>query len=166
MRPMDAEAAEAFAFGQARSAAFRDLVAGLDTSNVITHVVTGETWFFATSGTTRLVGAGGARRYVRVVLRPHMPVEERAAVLAHELQHVREIAQSKAATQAAMLRLFDAIGRPVHGANNAFETADASDAGMRVWRELKVSARDARRRIEVPAVLRAQALTVTAPPEQ
>jgi hypothetical protein len=87
----------------------------------------------------------GGWRYVRVVLRSHLSLEERASVLGHELQHVLEIAQSSAWTQKDVRALYDEIGRPVPGVHDAFETVEASDAGLRVLRELRTAGKLARR---------------------
>jgi len=145
VRTMDPPAAEALDYGLRGSQAFRDLVAEVDGSGVIVHVVTGDTVLFGTAGTTRLAGVVGGWRYLRVVLRTHLAMDERASVLAHELHHVLEIARSSAVTQHAVRVLYGDIGRPVPGMHNAFETADASDAGMRVWRELRSAGREAGR---------------------
>ncbi len=144
VRAMDDASVEAFACGQRDSAAFRELVDDIDASGVIVHVATGDTVIFATAGSTRLVGAAGGQRYLRVTLRPGLPLEQRAAVLAHELQHVREIAHAAVTSQEAVRAVFGQIGRPVPGAYNAFETDAAADAGRRVWRELRTSRRSAR----------------------
>ena len=145
VRALDSPAAEALACGQRHSQMFRDLVAEIDGSGVIVHVVTGDTTLFGMARTTRLAGVVGGWRYPRVVLRTHLPTDERASVLAHELHHVFEIARSSAATQQEVRALYDDIGRPVPGGHDAFETADAADAGLRVWRELRSTERQARR---------------------
>lgn len=144
VRAMDDASVEAFVCGQRDSAAFRDLVDDIDASGVIVHVATGDTVIFATAGSTRLVGAAGGQRYLRVTLRPGLPLDQRAAVLAHELQHVREIAHSAVTSQDGVRAVFDQIGRAVAGAHDAFETDAASAAGMRVWRELRTSRRSTR----------------------
>ena len=141
VRAMDETSAEALEYGTQGSPAFRALLAGLDCAGVIVHVITGDTRVFGTSGTTQLVGAVGKWRHLRVLLRKRMDADERASVLAHELRHVLEIARSPAATQEAVRALYDHTGRPVPGTTDAFETTAASDAGMRVWRELRSSGR-------------------------
>ena len=66
-------------------------------------------------------------------------------MLGHELQHVLEIARSSALTQKEVRALYDDIGRPVAGVHDVFETVEASDAGLRVLRELRSAGRLARR---------------------
>lgn len=145
VRTLDPSAAEALACGQRHSQMFRDLVAEIDATSVIVHVVTGDIALFGTAGTTRLAGVVGGWRYLRVVLRTHLPLAERASVLAHELHHVLEIARSWAVTQRDVRALYDDIGRPVPGGHDAFETADALEVGMRVWRDVRSAGRQARR---------------------
>ena len=144
VRAIDRMSADAIRHGRTGSQAFRTLLEDIAASAVIVHVLTGDTALFGTDGTTRLAGVRAGWRYLRVVLRPQLSADERAAVLAHELQHVREIAQYSATTQ-AVRNLYDEIGRPVPGTHNAFETAEASDAGLKVWRELRAFERQARR---------------------
>ena len=145
VRPLDSPASEALAHGLRGSSTFGELVAAVDATGVMVHVVTGDAMLFGTSGATRLVAVVGGWRYLRVMVSAHLSIEERAAMLAHELQHVLEIAQSAAMTQHAVRELYDAIGRPVTGGRDAFETAEAIDTGQRVWRELRSAGREARR---------------------
>ena len=100
VRALDAPCAEALGYGHDGSEAFRELVAEIDASGVIVHVTIGDTVYFGTAGTTRLAGVVGGWRYLRVVLRSHLSLEERASVLGHELRHVLEIAQRRALRRA------------------------------------------------------------------
>lgn len=140
VRAMDAGAVEACAHGRASSASFRALVESFDPEHVVVHVETGTVRTFGTAGATRLVGAAGPWRYVRITVDPDLPLDARTAVIAHELQHAREIADATAVTQAQVRELFERIGRPVPGAVDTYETADAATTGMRVWRELRATA--------------------------
>lgn len=140
VRAMDPGAVEACAHGRASSASFRALVESFDPEHVVVHVETGTVRVFGTAGATRLVGTAGPWRYVRITVDPDLPLDARTAVIAHELQHAREIAEASAATQAQVRQLFERIGRPVQGAADAYETADAISTGQRVWRELRMTA--------------------------
>jgi hypothetical protein len=140
VRPMDAGAVEACDHGRASSASFRALVESFDPERVVVHVETGVVRTFGTAGATRLAGAAGHWRYVRITVDPDLPLDARTAVVAHELQHAREIADAAAVTQSQVRQLFERIGRPVQGAVDTYETADAVTAGMRVWRELRSTA--------------------------
>jgi len=140
LRPMDAATAAACDLGRTSSAAFRDLVATFDPGAVVVHVVSGDTRVFGTTGMTSLSGAVGRWRYVRITLDPDLPLDQRTAVLAHELQHAREIITAEASSQHDVRNLYERIGVPVTGMRNAYETADAVSAGARVWRELRTPA--------------------------
>lgn len=139
VRAMDPGAVEACEHGRASSAAFRALVESFDPEHVVVHVETGTVRIFGTAGATRLVGTAGPWRYVRITVDPDLPLDARTAVVAHELQHAHEIAAASAATQAQVRQLFERIGRPVQGAVDTYETADAISAGQRVWRELRTA---------------------------
>ncbi len=140
VRAMDAGAVEACNHGRVSSTSFRALVESFDPEHVVVHVETGVVRIFGTAGATRLVGTAGHWRYVRITVDPDLPLDERTAVIAHELQHAREIADAAAVTQNQVRQLFERIGRPVQGAVDTYETAGAITAGMRVWRELRATA--------------------------
>ena len=140
VRAMDAAAVEACDYGRVSSASFRALAESFDPEHVVVHVETGVVRIFGKAGATRLLGPAGHWRYVHITVDPDLPLDERTAVIAHELQHAREIADAAAVTQNQVRQLFERIGRPVQGAVDTFETADAVTAGMRVWRELRATA--------------------------
>lgn len=137
VRAMDPGAEAALAFGRESSPSFRTLTEAFDADHVVVHVTCGDTRVFGTTGATRLASAVGAWRYVRIVIDPRLRLDERTAVLGHELQHAREIADAGVATQADVRGLYERIGRLVPGYHDAYETAAAADAGSRVWRELR-----------------------------
>lgn len=137
VRPMDPQAVQACDYGREASASFRALLAAFEAGHVVVHVVSGEVRVFGTAGTTRLVGAAGDWRYLRITVDPDLPLDQRTAVLAHELQHAREIATAAAVTQREVRRLYERIGQPVNGSPDTFETREAMSAGTRVWRELR-----------------------------
>ncbi len=140
VRAMDPEAEAALTFGREASPSFRTLTESFDADRVVVHVTCGDTRVFGTTGATRLASAVGSWRYVRIVLDPRLRIDERTAVLGHELQHAREIAEAGVTTQDDVRGLYERIGRPVPGYHDAFETSAAADAGSRVWRELRQGA--------------------------
>lgn len=140
VRALDPEAEAALAFGRESSASFRVLTEALDGARVVVHVVCGDTRVFGTTGSTRLASTVGAWRYVRIVVDPRLRLDERTAVLGHELQHAREIVDAGVTTQDDVRGLYERIGRPVSGYHDAYETSAAADAGSRVWRELRQGA--------------------------
>jgi hypothetical protein len=136
VRVLDPWAEEALRIGLERSQTMRDLIAGLEGSDVIVHVETRTALPLGAAGTTRLAAASGGHRYVRIVLlRDPLPVS-RVAVLGHELQHAWEIAQSGVKDTAGMRRLFDTIGRPSAGEGTAYETDAAINVMRAVWYEV------------------------------
>lgn len=152
VRPMDPAARQACDYGRETSPSFRALLSAFDPQHVVVHVVSEEIPLFGTAGTTRLVGAVGHWRYVRITVDPDLPLDQRTAVVAHELQHAREIADAAAVTQNQVRRLYERIGRPVNGSFDTFETREAVTAGTRVWRELQTAvARTRARELTHPA---------------
>lgn len=137
VRRLDAAAGAAYALGASASPSFRALVAALETHHVVVHVVTGRPRIFGAVGATRLVGLAGGRLYLRVDLDARVALDERAAVLAHELRHALEIAEAAASTQDEMRRLYERIGRHSGGTLYAYETAAAEAEGVQVLREIR-----------------------------
>ena len=136
VRPVDLWAEETLDRGLARSAVIRSLVDTLERSDLIVHVQTVTTLPPGTAGQMRLSGDAGLCRYVRIQLHRSLLPDERAAILAHELQHAIEVAASPARNDEAMRELSERIGRHA-GSANVFETAAARVAGGRAWLELR-----------------------------
>ena len=83
---------------------------------------------------------GTGRHYLRIHLKRDQTVEDLIALLAHELQHVREVVQAGISADAAeMEMLFRRIGgKPMTGGRRQqFETAAALRAGDLVAAELR-----------------------------
>lgn len=146
VRAMDPRAADALALGLTLSPAFRALVEGMGAWRAVVHVVVGQTRVFATTGATQLASTANGWTFVRIVLDDRLRLDERTSVLAHELQHARELLDAGVQSQEDVRRLYQRIGRPVAGACDAYETAAAADVGTRVWRELR-NAPDLRQRL-------------------
>lgn len=136
VRAMDPDAEAALTFGRESSPSFRLLTDAFGDERVVVHVVCGDTRVFGTTGATRLASSVGAWRYVRIVIDPRLRLDQRTAVLGHELQHAREIVEAGAATQDDVRGLYERIGRPVPGYHDAYETSEAVATGVRIWREL------------------------------
>lgn len=133
-RPLDATAAEAFERAQTRSALVRSLVATLESSNVIVHIVSSRTLPFGIGGTTRFVTSRGGYRYVRITIAVDLSKSAQAAILGHELQHACEVAESHADNMAAVRKLFDREGQRN---GDYFETSAAVNTGRQVLAELR-----------------------------
>ena len=112
-------------------------------SDVIVHVVASPSLPTGMMGTMRFVAQIGGARYVRIDLASLAVPDLRVATLAHELQHACEVARSEAGSHDAVRGLYRAIGAPVPGARDAFETDGARRAGADVWSELRSGRRAA-----------------------
>ncbi len=95
-RPLDPFAADAFASAVAQSSVVRSLVATLESSNVIVHIVSSRTLPMGIGGTTRFVTSRGGYRYVRITITTALSRTGRTTILGHELKHACEIAASEA----------------------------------------------------------------------
>jgi len=136
VRPLDRLAHAAYDLGQRRSDQFRQLVAELDASDVVVHVVTTHEMPAGIKGTTRFVAFIEDVRYVRVQLASSLTPKMRAAMLGHELQHACELARSGADSHEAVRALYVDIGMPARGLEDDFETPEAEQAGRTVWFQL------------------------------
>jgi hypothetical protein len=132
-RPLDPFAADAFARARAQSAVVRSLVATLESSNVIVHIVSSRTLPMGIGGTTRFVTSRGGYRYVRITISTDLSKSGRTAILGHELQHACEVAVSAADDVESVKELFEKEG---HRAGDYFETAAAIAAERLVRDEL------------------------------
>jgi hypothetical protein len=87
-------------------------------------------------GRLSFVGAAGGYRFLRIELR-HLPGASTAAVLAHELQHVLEVAASEVRTRPEFEALYRSIGVVDAGSDGRrYDTAAAVASGMAAMREL------------------------------
>jgi hypothetical protein len=125
-----------------RSARFRLLVTTLNESDVIVYVETSVT------RTTQLRGhlvhrivVRGMHRYLRLRLNPNGPVEQRIGVIAHELQHVLEVAEAPQVGRSETIqRLFRLIGfNSGTLCGDCYETTRALDVERTVREELKAT---------------------------
>src|SRR5262245_13429808 len=132
-RPLDPVAIEAFARARAQSPVIRSLVATLESSNVIVHIVSSRSLPGRIGGTTQFVTSSGGHRYVRITIAIDLSRNDRTAILGHELQHACEVAASQADDVESVERLFARTG---HRAGRYFETRAAVDAERQVRDEL------------------------------
>jgi len=109
-RPLGDMATAVFARAVAESPTVRHLVQSIERSNVIVHIVSSRELGSQLGGTTRFVASRGGYRYVRITLNAQLPRNMRTAILAHELQHAREIAASNAEDTDSVRRLFEKEG--------------------------------------------------------
>ena len=135
-RPLDPVAIDAFALAQAQSALVRSLVATLEASDVIVHIVSSRTLPMGVGGTTQFVTSRGGYRYVRITIAVDLSRTGRAAILGHELQHASEVAASQADNAESVEQWFVQAG---HRAGPYFETRAARDAERQIRDELRAS---------------------------
>ena len=138
VRGTDESTRAIIAEGRRRSATFGELVGDLERSNYIVYVEAVATLRNGMKGA--LLHGSGAKHMLRVHLRVNLPHDEQIAVLAHELQHVREVAQAGiTADPAEMELLFRRIGgrRLAGGRRQQFETDAALRAGDQVAADLR-----------------------------
>jgi hypothetical protein len=139
IRPASPYLKTVIATGRDRSATLRSLVERIEQSNVIVYLTCTTFASVTMAGRTFLVSAGPDFRYVRVQLLCQQPLPGLVAIIAHELQHVVEIASAAwVVDDRSFERLFSMIGfstclaRP----SNQFETGAALETGARAHSEL------------------------------
>ena len=140
------------------SPTFRSIVERIDGSDVIVHMTCGYFKSATMAGRTMLSSAGPDVRYVRVQILCDQSPQVLLSIVAHELQHVAEIAAAPAVVDDGSFgRLYRKIGFPtcLSAETNQFETAAAVEAGRRVRAEVRqysTSTAQARQRAAAPAV--------------
>jgi hypothetical protein len=132
-RPLDPVAADTFVHAQ-RSALVRSLVAVLEGSNVVVHIVAARQMPAGIGGTTRFVTSRGGYRYVRITIGADLTLRVRSAILGHELQHACEVANSTASDPHGIRELFQRQG---HRSGDYFETRAALHTESIVRGELR-----------------------------
>jgi len=94
-------------------------------------------------GRLSFVGAASGYQFLRIELR-HLSEASTAAVLAHELQHVLEVAASDVRTRPEFEALYRRIGVATPGDGHRYDTMAAVASGMAAMRELAGAARASR----------------------
>lgn len=139
IRPLTSRLADLLAHGYRTSPTLASIVDALERSDVIVHIEEGILRDMLTIGETRLVVRAGGQRYLRITLDPRIRNHAAIALLAHELQHAREIADRPwVIDQSTVERLYREIGHstgPEFGAGR-FDTPAGAEAARRVRLEL------------------------------
>ena len=124
VRPLSDRGDRLLAVGRELSPTIRAMLQRVEESDIIMQLDL-RLDFTVDNAVTRLVTATPDFRYVRVSINPRLSPLRRLELLAHELQHVLEIAADRSVrTQDAMFEHFTRIGRRT-GHNSAFETEAA-----------------------------------------
>ncbi len=126
--------------GRRLSRTLRRLVAEIESSDVIVHVYGVARSSRYSAGGLQFVQSAGGFRYLRVLVDPRLSPANLIALLAHELQHVAEVARDPAVVdQATFARLYERIGDTGCRAGSAacYETVAARLVGQRVLDEVR-----------------------------
>ena len=144
VRPSDGRTAAILLDGLRRSPTLRHIVEQIEARDVIVHL---EMWAGLSrksiSGRLTWVTAAGQFRYVRVALSPSLSGNNAISMLAHELQHVLEVADAPSIVDdASLTRYYAQHGITVRGGLD-FDSEPARDVGEEVLRDL-IAGRNAR----------------------
>lgn len=126
--------------GQRGSAHFRRLIDKLAGARVIVHITPASSLPPVPPGGLQFVAAAGGYRYLRIALRTELPPQQLIALLAHELQHAREIAEAPEVVNEVTLRQFYRVrGRRscLRTPHECYETHAAKAAGLAVFLDLQ-----------------------------
>ena len=142
LRTADAAVRAGIAMGRRRSPTFAELIDRVETSELVGYVSRVYGLAHRMEGCVIPGKSGGP--YVSVLLAINNHAERLISVLAHELQHVREIIDAgRGHDEAAFDAVFSRIGARQRGSDTAeqFETAAARTVMRTVERELRDNAR-------------------------
>jgi hypothetical protein len=138
VRSTDRRIAYALRRGAEASPTFRRLLRELEESTVIVYVEAGRCQHLQPAGCLALVAASGGQRFLRVLVNPQQPTDRLVAMIAHELQHAREVSEApEVVDDATVAALFRRIGRQRDGMLDVYETPAAIRIGELVAKELK-----------------------------
>ena len=127
-----------FTSAHERSSTFRSLVERIERSNVIVHLTCGQFTSAMLAGQTLLGAVVPGVRYVRVQVSCQLAESALVMLVAHELQHVVEIASTPSVVDGkSFARLFSTIGFATCWSlgSERFDTRSAIAAGERVRSE-------------------------------
>lgn len=135
VRTTDERAEAAVTFGIERSPTFRALVDAITRSDLIVYITAQFDMAVPLDGELHLVTSVGNHRYMRILVRSELSPWDRCAMVAHELQHAREVAEAPwVRDNAALDALYHEIGFGV--GTDRHETDAARDVSIRVAQEL------------------------------
>lgn len=133
---MDPLVQVSFDMGMERSATFRGLLDALRNSDLIVYIGSESLMAAPVIGEIHFLTSAGPHRYLRVLVKSELSPWDRAAMIAHELQHALEVAAApEVRDTAAMDALYDRIGYRI--GLDRHETEAAKLAGAIVQRELR-----------------------------
>jgi hypothetical protein len=141
VRSTDGPTLELIKEGTERSAMFRTLVDAIEHSNGIVYVEPGFCAFGHLNGCVLpFIAPTHGQRYMRILVTPdrnRVSHDQLLAIIAHELQHAREVIDhTEVVDVATMERMYRRIGTPLTGGLSGYETSEARAAGEAVLQEL------------------------------
>jgi hypothetical protein len=137
VRAMDPRILPLIDWGLSRSATFRSLIAMLEDSDVIVYVDAKRGRQALGGYLTHNIVTSGRYRYLHAAVETTGSRRRLVALLAHELQHAVEVAQSPDARDVeALERLFGRLAVPGCGSSTCYETQAAKDVEDIVNEEL------------------------------
>ena len=128
--------AKAIADGVDRSPTFARLLARLNRSDVVVYAESVRDLPSMLAARMLFLRGQGRFRYVRVQVRVDATANERIALLAHELRHALEVADSPdVQDEETLVTMYERIGGPLRTAHH-YDTVAARETGRQVRREL------------------------------
>ena len=131
--------------GVDRSATFRGIVASLNVSDVIVHIESSLQMRLGFNGyLLNCLRVGGDYRYLRITVNPYRRDDRSISVVAHELQHAAEVAESPSTRSDESLRaLFERLDS---GTCSGFRGCTETQAALRAESMVLAELKDRRRR--------------------
>ena len=136
LRPQHARITGWLVDGTMRSPTIRALIARVEASDVLVYL-TFTSPRPGVSASLTFMADTPYGRMVRLAIRPDLSSRDTMAMIAHELQHVIEVAEHpEVRSERGFEALFRRIGHPTTFAEHHYDTAAALDIGDRVRHEL------------------------------
>lgn len=131
LRPQSATISRWLALAMERSPTVRHLVSRIERADLIVYLEIQPAIQPGLTACVTWMAATPTRRLVRVSLRPGLRPADAVASVAHELQHVVEVAEHpEVRSSDALLALYRRIGHSTSAALRHFDTAAAVAAGV------------------------------------
>jgi hypothetical protein len=122
--------------GLRRSGTFAQLVVALNSTDVIVYIETGRGLPSTVAGRMLLAAGPANQRYLRIQVNGRSRSNELIALIAHELRHALEVAESPdVRDQQSLIALYERIGHPGR-AQHTYDTLAAQNTGKKVRTEL------------------------------